>query len=136
MKRNKILAAISFLCLFTLLLPVGFASATVFRASKVFESGYVITGSDLYTEFGASTRKEYPVIYVSSCTLQEMDDNDKVVASTKLTPPSDKAENASDFVAWKTYSGTSGKKYRIKAVFSAGGETITRYSTTVVYKQP
>ena len=132
MKTKKIMVVLSVLCLLTLF--VGSIAVAAERASEVFESAYVMTGSDLYTEFGASTRRNVPSIYVSSCTLQEMDKNDKVVASKSLTPPSDKAVNASDFVAWKTFSGTSGKRYRIKAVFSAGGETMTCYSTIVEYK--
>lgn len=133
MKTRKAMAVLSILCLITLFFG-GIAVADA-RASKAFESGYVMTGSYLYTEFGASSRNNYPSIYVSSCTLQEMDANDKVVSSKSLTPPSDKAEDASDFVAWKTYSGTKGKRYRIKAVFSAGGEAMTCYSTIVEYIQ-
>ena len=110
------------------------ACASEDRASPIFESGYVITGSDLYTEFGASTKKNVSNLYVSSVQLQEMDRNDTVVSSKSVTVPSYKVQNDSNYTAWKTYSGTSGKRYRVKAVFYADGYYITRYSNIVIYQ--
>ncbi len=102
------------------------------QASPVFDSGYVMIGSDLFAEFGASALVQCSSIYVSSCSLQEMNGN-TVVRTITLTPPSTRVTNAYDFTAWKSYagSGTSGKRYRIKAVFYGNGYTITRYSNIV-----
>lgn len=131
MKHSKLVASISALCLLMIIFSASYAVAVEGRASEVFESAYVVMGSDYFTEFGVSAQYNCPSIYVSSCALQEMDSKGKVIATTKLTPPSDKAKNTSNFTAWKTYSGTKGKRYRIKAVFYADGETMTCYSTIV-----
>lgn len=133
MKNRKRLVVLFILCLLVASLPIGPAVAIEPRESPVFESGYVMIDSSLFTEFGAATHKVCKSIYVSSCTLQEMNSAGAVVSSTSLTPPTTKAQNASDFTAWATYSGTSGKRYRIKAVFYADGYTITRYSNTITY---
>lgn len=117
-----------------MMLAIATASADERRASDMFESTYVITGSDLYTEFGASTRRNADSIYVLSCTLQEMDDDDNVIDSTSLTPPSLVVHDTSNFTADATYSGTPGKRYRIKAVFYADGYTVTSYSRIVTYR--
>ena len=66
---------LSFLLLF---INIVSAYALEGRASPVFESGYVITDSSLYTEFGAATKKDVKNLYVSSVTLQEMDGNGKL----------------------------------------------------------
>lgn len=134
MKLNRTFRALSICCITIMLLGVAAASATEYRASDMFESTFVITGSDLYTEFGASTRRNAESIYVSSCTLEEMDSRGQVVTSTELTPPSKIATNTSNFGADATYSGTSGKRYRIKAVFYADGYTVTSYSKIVTCK--
>lgn len=134
MKLKHFSCVLSICCIMIMLFGVASASAIEFRASDMFESTYVITGSDLYTEFGASTRRNADSMYVLSCTLQEMDSNDRVVASTKLTPPQKVVEGKSNFTADATYSGTSGKRYRIKAVFYADGYTVTSYSKIVTCK--
>lgn len=134
MKNKNRFLAVCIACVLVLSLTWTVAYALELRASPVFESGYVMTGRDLFTEFGASAHKICKEIYVSSCTLQEMDSNGNVIASTSLTPPSDVAKDMSNFTAWATYSGTSGKRYRIKAVFTADGYTITRYSKIVTYQ--
>ncbi|WP_461811514.1 hypothetical protein [Faecalimonas sp.] len=131
MNYKKILSLSLILCIAIMIVGTGMGIAESVYASPVFESGYIAMNKSLYTEFGASTKKICDEIYVSSCTLQEMDKNDKVISSTEVTPPSDVAKNTSNFTAWETYSGTSGKRYRMKAVFSADGYTITRYSRIV-----
>lgn len=102
------------------------------QASPVFDSGYVMIGSDLFAEFGASAIVQCSSIYVSSCSLQEMNGS-TVVRTISLDPPSTRVTNSSNFTAWKSYagSGTSGKRYRIKAIFYGNGYTITRYSNIV-----
>ena len=122
---------LSFLLLLTSIVP---AYALEGRASPVFESGYVITDSSLYTEFGASTQKDVKNLYVSSVTLQEMDRKGNVLSSKALAAPTEKVHDNCDITVWKTYSATSGKKYRIKAVFYADGYYITRYSNIVTYR--
>lgn len=137
MNKTKSNIAILLLCVLTFicLLATSLASAEISPyASPVFESGYVVTGNNLFTEFGASAHKICKKIYISSCTLQEMNSKGEVVSSTKLTPPSTIATNTSNYTAWATYSGTKGKQYRIMAVFVADGYTITRYPNTVTYK--
>ena len=120
----------------SLLLLINIVSAYALegRASPVFESGYVITDSSLYTEFGAATKKDVKNLYVSSVTLQEMDGNGNVLSSKALAAPTEKVHDNCDITVWKTYSATSGKKYRIKAVFYADGYYITRYSNIVTYR--
>lgn len=130
--RNVVLTIV--LILAALLASIPSASAQI-DASEVFESGYVMLGSDLFVQFGAATRFDCKKIYVSSCTLQEMDSNDNVVSTTNLTPPST-AVKGNTFTAFADYGskGTSGKRYRIQAVFNADGATITRTSVTVSFK--
>ena len=132
MKLKKILFAVMLCGSMMCMLFIAYASED--RASPIFESGYVITGSDLYTEFGASTKKNVSNLYVSSVQLQEMDQNNAVVSSKSVTAPSYKVQNDSNYTAWKTYTGTSGKRYRVKAVFYADGYYITRYSNIVTYQ--
>ena len=69
---------ITMLSFLLLLINIVSAYALEGRASPVFESGYVITDSSLYTEFGAATKKDVKNLYVSSVTLQEMDGNGNV----------------------------------------------------------
>lgn len=133
MKQKHFYGVLS-LCIMMVLFSAIPASAIENRASDMFESTYVITGNDLYTEFGASTRRNADSIYVSSCTLEEMDNAGNVVASTRLTPPSKIVKDTSNYTADATYSGTSGKRYRIKAVFYADGYTVTSYSKIVTYR--
>lgn len=122
------------LCFLMLISYGNNAIAIQSHASEVFESAYVMTGSDLFTEFGVSAKHDCPSIYVQSCYLQEMNSSGKVIASTRLTPPPDKSTNYSEFTAWAQYSGVKGKRYRIKAVFYAEGETMTCYSTIVTHR--
>lgn len=121
MKHNSHLAILLIICLCASLLVGSSALASVSRASKVFESAYVITGDDLYTEFGASTRNNYPSIYVSSCSLQEMDDKNNVVSTTRLTPPSDKAYDIATLLLGKLILDPQGKSTALKLFFTLEG---------------
>lgn len=118
-------------CAMLLLMGTTTALAIETRASEMFCETYVMVNSQLSVEFGASTYKNAKALYVSSCTLQEMNSNNQVIASTSLTPPDTTVNNGSDYTATANYSGTSGKRYRIKAVFYADGYTVTSYSRIV-----
>lgn len=102
------------------------------RASVAFKMTSIALTTSLYAEFRATTNRDYSTIKVSSCILQEMDGDD-VVDSITLTPPSTTATNTDLFVASADYEseGTSGKSYRIKAVFWADGYTVTGYSRVI-----
>ena len=82
----------------------------------------VLVNSQLSVEFGASTYKNAKALYVSSCTLQEMNSNNQVIASTSLTPPDTTVNNGSDYTATANYSGTSGKRYTGKYVVEQSEE--------------
>ena len=127
--------ALAFVLALTAFMAFSLSAIAQIDASQVFESGYVMLDTDLFVEFGAATRYSCDEIYVSSCKLQEMDSSGNVVSSKSLTAPSTVVKG-STFTAFGDYGGkgTSGKRYRVQAVFYADGATITRTSGTVTCK--
>lgn len=136
MKKNAFCAVVIGVTFLIGLLGCSPSAAAQIRASRVFEGGYVMADTSLYVEFGASAHIYCEKIYVSSCTLQEVDVEGNVISSKALTPPSTVAKNAFEFTASASYKdkGVSGKSYQVKAVFWAEGETITRTSVPVTFK--
>lgn len=128
------------LCIAAIIL-VGIISMTTAQgeinpcANSVFAEASVYLSTSMVADFTASTRLICPSIIVSSCTLQRKV-NGYWVNAGSLTPPTSTAYNTSDFGAQKDYSGscTKGYTYRIYAVFSACGETVSRYSNEAIYR--
>lgn len=82
-----------------------------------------------YTVFSAFTTYIADRIAVASCSLQ-VENGDSWETIQYLNPPGYVAMNTVTYSAEKTFSLNceSGKNYRIKAVFSADGHTVVRYS--------
>ncbi len=128
---------------FSILIVVAFSLTTTVLASgsqapmanPIFTDASVMLVSDMYAVFDASLSQICPSISVTSCSL-ERKVSDVWVNMGAVPVPSHIAQNTSAFSASKTYSSycTKGQTYRIKAVFSAGGESVTRYSLGVTYK--
>ena len=114
---------------------VASAQEASLRANPVFAEASVYLGSSMIAEFSASTRLICSSIEVTSWSLQRKVNNQWIYAGT-LTPPSTTAYNILDFWTQKDYSAscTKGYTYRIYAVFSAGGETVSRYSNEATYR--
>lgn len=126
---------ISALIIVAILLIAGFSGVVVSeaasRANPVFDSGSVYLSNTFKAEFTASTNVVCSFIYVSSCTLQ------KKVGTTwsnlkALAVPSYVATNSSIYGDVKSYGNDipAGGTYRLKVIFSGGGETLTRYSNS------
>ena len=128
MKRKTIFIG-TLLSIMLCIIPL--ASMASIQANAVFNGASVGLTSSMYATFDAYTKYTCSKIWVSSCTLQRMDDDGNVISSTSLTPPSTSYTNSADFSAEKSYSdkGTSGYKYRLKVVFKATYNSTT-YSTT------
>jgi hypothetical protein len=105
---------------------VTFASST-FRTSSV---GFSSAGK---ATFSATTTKNCASIKVSSCTLQVKSGSSWNDAKLLTAPAGD--TNCSSYYATKSYGSdlTSGKTYRLKAVFNADGNTVTCYSGEISY---
>ncbi|MGI6635409.1 MAG: hypothetical protein ACOX7B_09590 [Christensenellales bacterium] len=103
-------------------------------ANPVFHITSLYLYESFYVQFEASTMLLCPTISVSSCSIQKLV-NGKWVHYQSLTPPSYVAENATlygeteDYTAYKPTNGT----YRIKATFTARGESVTEYSLPRTY---
>lgn len=128
--------AISILLLATLLVFIVLSTSGMaeVRASVAFKVTTIALTDDMYVEFRATTNNVYNTIKISSCTLEVMDGTN-VSSSKSLTPPSTTATNTDMFVASANYKSevSSGKSYRIKAVFWADGYTVTAYSRIVSF---
>ncbi len=114
---------------------VSIASASIFPlANPVFELTSLYLFESFYVQFDASTRLNCPTISVSSCSIQKLV-NGKWIHYQTLTPPSYVATNATlygetgDYTSQKPSNGT----YRIKATFTALGESVTEYSLSRTY---
>lgn len=132
-KTVRLLAVLALMMLGTA--SVATAHEAPLRANPVFAEASVYLGSSMIAEFSASTRLICSSIKVTSCSLQRKVNNQWISAGT-LMPPSTIAYNTSDFGAEKDYSAscTNGYTYRIYAIFSAGGETVSRYSNEATYR--
>jgi len=137
MKMNNriILLAIAVLLIVgSVFVPVTRAEVVPY-ANPVFAEASVYLSSSMVADFTASAMLICPSITVSSCSLQRKLNGQWVYAGS-LTPPQSTAYNTSVFGAQKDYSGscTQGNTYRIFAVFSARGETVSRYSNEATYR--
>jgi hypothetical protein len=99
------------------------------QANLYFASASVAFDTRGYTVFSAFTTYVADRIAVASCSLQ-VEDGDSWETIQYLNPPGYVAMNTVTYSAEKTFSLNceSGKNYRIKAVFSADGHTVVRYS--------
>lgn len=135
-KTLSIMVVILLLCS----LPCALAENAAPYASLVFEKASVSITRSMNADFTAGMNCNCTSIYVASCSLEKRNANGTWSFVTSLTPPSDTASNASNFGAYKNYSGscTSGTTYRIKATFAAiyNGKTYTvnRTSNSVAYQ--
>ena len=113
---------------------VASAQEASLRANPVFAEASVYLGSSMIAEFSASTRLICSSIEVTSCSLQRKVNGGWVYVGSLASPAA--ATNTSDFGGEKDYSDncTRGYTYRIYAVFSAGGETVSRYSNEATYR--
>ena len=102
-------------------------------ASSTFKSSAVTLNSSGTATFSATATKKCNLIKVDSCTLQIKIGISWVDAKALATPVS--ATNCYTYQKTKSYGSemTSGKTYRIKAVFNADGETVTCYSSGMTY---
>lgn len=105
MKTKNMYRILAICCALLVMMGTTTALAIESRASEMFNETYVMVNSKLETEFGAGTKKIAKSIYVSSCILQELDKNNRVIASTNLTPPDKVVNNGSDYTATAKYSG-------------------------------
>lgn len=107
------------------------AEITAPFANPIFEVASVSLNSKFTAYFSASTNEVCSSIFVSSCVLQKR--NGTVwITLAELSPPSYVATDASNYDDLKNYADVipAGGTYRLKAVFSGGGETVTRYSNS------
>lgn len=136
MKKNSR----TILVVIALLLTIGSVAMTTTQAeitplaNPVFVEASVYLSASMVADFTASAMLNCPSISVSSCSLQRKV-NGRWVNAGSLTPPA-AAYNTSAYGAQKDYSSncTRGYTYRIYAVFSARGETVTRYSNEATYR--
>ena len=130
----KLMKQIAVLCiaLSIVLIPVVVSAVEPF-ASYVFASADVSLNSNKSGVFNATTIYATSVS-VTSCTLQRKDGS-KWIDVGSLTPPSHTSSNSYSFSAIANYSSSliNGNTYRITAVFSADGETVTRTSSQRTY---
>lgn len=135
MKKNRkiIVALILGVLLIGIALPASMEISPT--ANPIFSQASVVLASDMYATFDATLAQPCPSISVTACTLQRLVSGQWVNAGT-LTPPAHIAYNTSWYDSTANYSSfcTKGQTYRIKAVFSAGGESVTRYSPGATYK--
>lgn len=132
MKTKKNLTIL--LCFVTTLIliaPVAINAQVTPCANPVFIEASVYIGSTMRAEFTASTMVTCSSICVSSCTLQKKVGTRWVYAKS-LSVPSYVANNTFIYDDVKNYDDDipAGGTYRLKVVFSGGGETVTRYSNS------
>ena len=98
-------------------------------ANLYFADASVAFDTRGYTVFSAFTTYIADRIAVASCSLQ-VENNGSWEMAQYLNPPAYVATNTVSYSAEKTFSLNCepGKNYRIKAVFSADGHTVVRYS--------
>ena len=130
MKKN-LSALLVIIILVGVALPTMSAAEIVPFANPVFDSASVYLGKKFSAEFTASTNVICSSICVSSCTLQKKVGTNWVYAKS-LNVPSYVANNTFIYDDVKNYDDDipAGGTYRLKVVFSGGGETVTRYSNS------
>lgn len=107
------------------------AEAIAPYANPIFEIASVTFNSKFTAYFSASTNEVCSSIFVSSCVLQKKSGT-SWITSAELVVPSYVATDASNYDDFKNYADVIpvGGTYRLKVVFSGGGETVTRYSNS------
>ena len=125
-------AVVLFMVLSLVIVPVAVAAIEPL-ASDIFASADVSLNSNKRAIFNATTNYSSSVSVIS-CTLQKKDGT-KWVNAGSLTPPSHTSSNSYSFSAIANCSSSliNGNTYRIIAVFSADGETVTRTSSQRTY---
>lgn len=126
MKRNVVII-ITLAMVACLIIPA--TTETVLRANAVFSEASVYLYDDYSAHFTASTMIICSTISVSSCSLQVYA-NGRWKHHSYLSLPGPNATNTAVFGALADYSSSfpASGRYRIKATFSGGGESVTRYS--------
>jgi hypothetical protein len=123
------------LCLILLSFIVQATAATFTpMADSVFSRTSVSVNTSMSATFSATAQLVCESISVTSCTLQVKNGSTWSNVGS-VTPPSAVAENTTVYGAVKGYSSycTSGKTYRLKAVFTADGHSLTSYSNEAAY---
>lgn len=102
------------------------------QANLNISNASITLSSTMTATFTCSTYDLYN-ISVSSVKLQVQNSNG-TWSSSALSAPSS-VSNSSSLLKTMSYSGscTKGKTYRISCTFNAGGESVTRTSSTVKY---
>ncbi len=97
-------------------------------ANPVFSEASVYLGSNMVADFDASTRLVCSTIAVTSCKVQK--NINGVWSDVVNLPLPESATDTDSYGASYDYSSKmpTGGSFRIKAVFSGGGESLTRYS--------
>lgn len=132
MRSKQIVSAFIIVALtVSLMMPIMVSSEIIPYANPVFYEASVYISSQMQAEFTASTMILCSSISVSSCILQKMNGT-RWINYSQLSVPSYVAINDSIYDDIKDYSNDipAGGTYRLKVVFSGGGETVTRYSNS------
>lgn len=129
--RKHVFRLVCFVLIICSAAPVFAHAIAIPQANPVFIEASVYVSSNMRAEFTASTMKVCASIYVKSCDLQKKNGVNWVDYKS-LTPPSYVATNTSAYGEVKNYASNfpSGGTFRLKVVFSGGGETVTRYSNS------
>lgn len=132
MRKPKLFSIVLSLAVMLCLCGTAMAEYTVF-ANASFKTSSVKFSSAGKATFSATTISKCASIKVSSCTLQVKSGSDWT-DSKALTTPAGVTDCSSIYVT-KSYASdlTSGKTYRLKAVFNADGGTVTCYSGEISY---
>lgn len=130
MTNKRLIILVALVMILSISAPINniYASGAEPYASAVFASASVRLYSDFSVNFYASTRVVC-TISVTSCVMQR-EINGSWSDFKALEVPDGKS-NAITYDVDKDYDSPSSGKYRIKAVFSGGGETVTRYSSAI-----
>lgn len=133
MKKWRVFCALSLILVSIVSMALaapGHSDSVEPKANTAFSSTEVALSSSMYADFFALTTKSYSKITVS-VTLQRKEGSSWVY-DRSLPAPVFPSSNTNTWAVSKDYSsyGTSGKTYRIKAVFNAEGVTATAYSVS------
>jgi len=132
MCKTKLFLSILSVTMILCLCGTAMAQIALF-ANSTFKSSSVSLNSSGTATFSAATRIKCNSIKVNSSTLQVKSGSSWSDAKALTVPAA--ATNCSSYQKTKSYGSdmTSGKTYRIKAVFNADGETVTCYSGEISY---
>lgn len=119
------------LLLLGVLLPSASADEIGIMANSIFTSASVSINSSMKATFSASLDRASDISV--TCALEKKVDG--VWKSAGSLPSPGSKSNAISYSASKDYSSycTKGNTYRVVAKYTAGGESVTRYSGQVAY---